>query len=42
PLSTLLMLVSALWDRNKLLNAYELAKENGYKFYSLGDSMFIF
>lgn len=42
PESTLLMLVSALWDREKLLSAYELAKENNYRFYSLGDAMYIF
>lgn len=42
PESTLLMLVSALWDREKLLRAYELAKENNYRFYSLGDAMYIF
>jgi len=41
PASTLLMLVSALWDREKLLKSYETAKELNYKFYSLGDSMMI-
>lgn len=42
PESTLLMLVSAFWDREKLLDAYEIAKNNNYRFYSLGDSMYIF
>lgn len=41
PASTLLMLVSAFWDREKLLQSYETAKELNYKFYSLGDSMII-
>lgn len=42
PESTLIMLVSAFWNRERVLNAYEVAKENGYKFYSLGDSMILF
>lgn len=42
PESTLLMMISAFWAREKLLNAYETAKEKGYRFYSLGDSMYIF
>lgn len=42
PESTLLMLVSAFWDRKKILNAYEIAKEKNYHFYSLGDSMFMY
>ena len=41
PESTLLMLVSAFWDRKKLLSAYELAMQNDYRFYSLGDSMLL-
>lgn len=41
PESTLIMLVSAFWNREKTLNAYDLAMKNGYKFYSFGDSMFI-
>ncbi len=41
PKSTLLMLVSAFYDRNKILEAYEHAKDNNYRFFSFGDAMFI-
>ncbi len=41
PQSTLLMLVSAFAGREKILNAYETAKREGYRFYSLGDAMFL-
>ena len=41
PQSTLLLLVSSLIGREKLLNLYNLAIGNDYKFYSYGDSMFI-
>ncbi|RUA02890.1 MAG: tRNA preQ1(34) S-adenosylmethionine ribosyltransferase-isomerase QueA [Deltaproteobacteria bacterium] len=41
PRSTLLMLVSALAGRKEILAAYEIAKENGYRFFSYGDAMFI-
>lgn len=41
PESTLLMLISAFWNRKDILNVYEIAKENNYRFYSLGDSMFL-
>lgn len=41
PESTLLMLVSALYDREEILKAYESAKENKYRFFSFGDAMFI-
>lgn len=41
PESTLLMLVSAFWTREKILEVYELAKKNNYRFYSLGDSMYL-
>lgn len=41
PKSTLIMLVSALSTRKNILNAYEEAKKNGYKFFSFGDAMFI-
>ncbi len=41
PESTLIMLVSALADREKVLNAYEKAVEEGYRFFSFGDAMFI-
>ncbi len=38
PESTLLMLVSALSSREEILNVYEVAKENGYRFFSFGDA----
>jgi S-adenosylmethionine:tRNA ribosyltransferase-isomerase len=41
PRSSLLMLVSALVGREKLLAAYQEAIERGYRFYSFGDAMFI-
>ena len=41
PKSTLVMLVSALAGRENILNAYKIAVENKYRFFSFGDSMFI-
>lgn len=41
PKSTLLMLVSALSSREIMLNAYEKAVEEKYRFFSFGDAMFI-
>lgn len=41
PESTLLMLVSALYDREHVLNAYRVAVEEQYRFFSFGDAMFI-
>jgi len=41
PKSTLLMLVSAFAGREKMLETYELAIREGYRFYSFGDAMFI-
>lgn len=41
PRSTLIMLVSAFAGRERILNAYETAKEEGYRFYSFGDAMLI-
>lgn len=41
PKSTLLMLVSTLASREIILNAYEEAKKNNYRFFSFGDAMFI-
>lgn len=41
PKSTLLMMVSAFAGRDKILNAYRVAIENSYKFYSFGDAMLI-
>jgi S-adenosylmethionine:tRNA ribosyltransferase-isomerase len=41
PRSTLLMLVSAFAGRENILKAYREAVEQRYRFYSLGDAMFI-
>jgi len=41
PRSTLIMLVSAFAGREAILNAYEEAKLQGYRFYSFGDAMLI-
>jgi S-adenosylmethionine:tRNA ribosyltransferase-isomerase len=41
PRSSLLMLVSALIGRQKLLNIYHEAIASGYRFYSFGDAMLI-
>ena len=41
PKSTLLMLVSAFAGRETMLNAYEVAKEEGYRFFSFGDAMLL-
>ena len=41
PYSSLLMLVSALIGRERLLNLYQEAIENQYRFYSFGDAMLI-
>ena len=41
PESTLLMLVSALADRKFILEAYNKAVEEKYRFFSFGDAMFI-
>lgn len=41
PESTLIMLVSALADRDTILNAYKTAVEERYRFFSFGDAMFI-
>ncbi|MFN8671527.1 MAG: tRNA preQ1(34) S-adenosylmethionine ribosyltransferase-isomerase QueA [Candidatus Sericytochromatia bacterium] len=41
PESTLLMLVSAFWEKNKILDTYNYAIQNNYRFYSFGDSMFL-
>ena len=35
------MLVSALSSRENILNAYQEAINNRYRFFSFGDSMFI-
>ena len=41
PGSTLMMLVSALYDREKIISAYELAVKEKYRFFSFGDAMLI-
>ncbi len=41
PKSTLLMLVSALYDREEILKAYNIAVEEKYRFFSYGDAMLI-
>ena len=41
PESTLLMLVSALAGREHVLEAYEEAVREGYRFFSFGDAMFL-
>ncbi len=41
PESTLIMLVSALAGRENILNAYNTAIEEKYRFFSFGDAMFI-
>lgn len=41
PESTLIMLVSALADRQKILSLYELAVAEKYRFFSFGDAMMI-
>ena len=41
PESTLVMLVSAFAGREKVLNAYEEAVKERYRFFSFGDAMFI-
>jgi len=42
PRSTLLMLISALAGRENVLRAYEIAVREKYRFFSFGDSMFIY
>ena len=41
PESTLIMLVSALCGREHVLNAYNEAIKERYRFFSFGDAMFI-
>lgn len=41
PKSTLLMLVSAFYDRKHILDFYNIAVEKKYRFFSFGDCMFI-
>ena len=39
PKSSLLLLVSAFSDKEIIMNSYEKAKENNYRFFSFGDAM---
>ena len=41
PQSTLLMLVSAFYDREHILEAYRTAVKEQYRFFSFGDAMLI-
>ena len=41
PKSTLLMLVSALSKKEYIMNAYKIAMQNNYRFFSFGDAMLI-
>ena len=41
PKSTLLMLVSALYNRDDMLRAYDIAVKEEYRFFSFGDAMLI-
>ena len=41
PKSTLLMLISALYDREEILKAYGIAVKEKYRFFSYGDAMLI-
>ena len=41
PRSTLLLLVSAFAGRENIMNAYRIAIDEGYRFYSFGDAMLI-
>lgn len=41
PKSTLLMLISALYNREDILRIYEIAVKEKYRFFSYGDAMFI-
>ena len=42
PESTLVMLVSALAGKENIMHAYEVAVQEKYRFFSFGDSMFIY
>lgn len=42
PQSTLVMLVSALAGRERVLDAYRIAVKERYRFFSFGDAMFIY
>jgi len=41
PESTLIMLISAFSNKDIVMNAYKIAVENKYRFFSFGDAMFL-
>jgi S-adenosylmethionine:tRNA ribosyltransferase-isomerase len=41
PKSTLLMMISSFATRELILHAYEVAKQEGYRFFSFGDAMLL-
>jgi S-adenosylmethionine:tRNA ribosyltransferase-isomerase len=41
PKSSLIMLVSAFAGKERIFNAYEVAKKENYRFFSFGDAMLI-
>jgi S-adenosylmethionine:tRNA ribosyltransferase-isomerase len=41
PESTLLMLVSAFYNRESMIDVYKTAVDMKYRFFSFGDAMFI-
>ena len=41
PESTLIMLVSAFYDREHVMDAYKTAVDERYRFFSFGDSMIL-
>ena len=41
PKSTLIMLISALYNREDILRVYKIAVDEKYRFFSYGDAMFI-
>lgn len=41
PQSTLMMMISAFSNREKILNAYKTAVEEEYRFFSFGDAMYL-
>ncbi len=41
PKSTLIMLISAFYDREKILEIYKYAVKNEYRFFSFGDAMLL-
>lgn len=41
PKSTLLMLISAFYDREKILEIYDTAVREKYRFFSYGDAMLL-